>query len=337
MELWQALILGLVEGLTEYLPVSSTGHLLIAQRALGIPASEAANAYAIVIQAGAIVAVLGLYRRRVGELLLGLAGKHAAGRQLLIALAVAFVPAAVIGFLFDDAIERVLFGPWPIVVAWALGGVLLLGVGSRLRERPGIALEQLTARAALWIGLAQCAALWPGVSRSMATILGGVALGLSLGAAVEFSFLLGLLTLGAATAYKLLSSGDVLLASYGPLALLAGFASAWLSAVLAVRWMVGWLNRRGLGIFGWWRLLAAAVVAAWLLSSPARAAPAPLPAAARAGQPLPLIRDGAPRSDSSSPPCAPARSQTARPPARRSRTPAPGSAAAPRTAQPARA
>ena len=104
MELWQALILGLVEGLTEYLPVSSTGHLLIAQRALGIPASEAANAYAIVIQAGAIVAVLGLYRRRVGELLLGLAGKHAAGRQLLIALAVAFVPAAVIGFLFDDAI-----------------------------------------------------------------------------------------------------------------------------------------------------------------------------------------------------------------------------------------
>jgi undecaprenyl-diphosphatase len=278
MELWQALILGLIEGLTEYLPVSSTGHLLIAQRWLGIEASAASNAYAIVIQAGAIVAVLGLYRQRVGQLVLGALGRDEAGRRLLFGLVVAFVPAAAIGFLFDDPIERVLFGPWPVVAAWAAGGLLLLALAPRLRGRPGSALELLRPSAAFWIGLAQCAALWPGVSRSMATILGGVAVGLSIGSAVEFSFLLGLLTLGAATAYKALSSGALLLHTYGPLPLLVGFASAWLSAVLAVRWMVQWLSQRGLGLFGWWRLIAAALVAAWLLRSPAPASGAAAPA-----------------------------------------------------------
>ena len=274
MELWQALVLGLVEGLTEYLPVSSTGHLLIAQRWLGIEASAAANAYAIVIQAGAIMAVLGLYRRRLGEIALGLVGRHEHGRKLLIALLVAFVPAAIIGFLFDKPIERVLFGPWPVVVAWASGGILLLLLAPKIRARPGVALEQLRPGLAVWVGLAQCAALWPGVSRSMATILGGVAVGLSLAAAVEFSFLLGLLTLGAATSYKALSSGSLLLHTYGWLPLIVGFGCAWLAAVLAVRWMVNWLNQRGLGVFGWWRLIAALLVAVWLLRAPAPAAAA---------------------------------------------------------------
>ena len=284
MELWQALVLGLIEGLTEYLPVSSTGHLLIAQRALGIAPSDAANAYAIVIQAGAIMAVLGLYRRRVGDVLLGALGRSESGRQLLSALIVAFVPAAIIGFLFDKPIERVLFGPWPIVAAWAIGGILLLILAPQLRARPGYPLEQLRPGAAVWVGLAQCAALWPGVSRSMATILGGVAVGLALSSAVEFSFLLGLLTLGAATAYKALSSGTLLVHTYGVLPLVVGFASAWIAALLAVRLMVDWLSRRGLGVFGWWRLIAAALVAIWLLRSPV-----PAPAAD-------VIRDGVLRS-----------------------------------------
>jgi undecaprenyl-diphosphatase len=290
MDLWQALILGVVEGLTEYLPVSSTGHLLIVQRLLGIESTPASNAYAIVIQAGAILAVLGLYRRRVGEMLLGLAGRHPAGRRLLGALLAAFVPAAVIGFLFDKPIERLLFGPWPVVVAWAAGGVLLVWVGRRLIGREGLSIEQVPARLAVAIGLAQCAALWPGVSRSMATILGGVAVGLSLGAAVEFSFLLGLITLGAATVYKLASAGKVLLASYGLLPLAVGFVAAWLSAVLAVRWMVAWLNGHGLGVFGWWRLSAAALVTLWLCTAPAGREPA-----ARAGmQASPALALGAP-------------------------------------------
>jgi undecaprenyl-diphosphatase len=287
MELWQALLLGVIEGLTEYLPVSSTAHLLIAQRWLGIEPSAASNAYAIVIQAGAIVAVLGLYRRRVGEILLGVVGRHESGRRLLLALLVAFVPAAIIGFLFDKPIERILFGPWPVVVAWSSGGILLLILSPRLRARPGLALEQLRPSAALWVGLAQCAALWPGVSRSMATILGGIAIGLSLSSAVEFSFLLGLLTLGAATSYKALSSGSLLLHTYGWPPLILGFLSAWVAAVLAVRWMVNWLNQRGLGVFGWWRLIAAALVVVWLLRAP--------PTASAAG----VTRAAAPRSGSS--------------------------------------
>jgi undecaprenyl-diphosphatase len=260
MNILQALILGLVEGLTEYLPVSSTGHLLIAQRLLGIEASEAANAYAIVIQAGAIAAVLGLYRKRVVQMALGVGGREPVGARIALCLVVAFVPAAALGLLAGDAIEAYLFGPWPVAIAWAAGGLLLLVVAPRLKAAEGRALEALTPRIALIVGVAQCAALWPGVSRSLATILGGLAAGLSIAAAVEFSFLLGLLTLGAATAYKSLGSGTAMLEAYGVTELAVGFVAAWLSAILAVKWMVAWLNHRGFGVFGYWRLAAAAVV-----------------------------------------------------------------------------
>lgn len=266
METWQALVLGIVEGLTEYLPVSSTGHLLVTQRLLGIAPGEAANAYAIVIQAGAIAAVLGLYRERVGQVVRGVLGREPAGARLARALVTAFVPAAVIGVLAGDAIEARLFGPWPIAAAWAAGGVLILAISSRIGGSGGAGLESLTVRAALLIGFAQCAALWPGVSRSLATILGGLAAGLSLGAAVEFSFLLGLITLTAASAYKLLDSGAAIVAAYGVPEIAAGFAASWLAAVLAVRWMVSWISRRGLGVFGWWRLAAAAAVAVLVLT-----------------------------------------------------------------------
>lgn len=266
MEWWQALILGLVEGITEYLPVSSTGHLVVVQRLIGIEASEAANAYVVAIQAGAILAVLTLYRARIQQMLAGLFGRDAQGAHLLRTLVVAFVPAAVLGLAFDEMIEQYLFGIWPVVIAWVLGGVLLLALSRRLANLEGRALETLTLRAGFIIGVAQCAALWPGVSRSLATILGGLAVGLSLTATVEFSFLLGLLTLGAATGYKTLKSGTVMLEAYGALPLALGFVVAWISAMLAVHWMVAQLNKRGLGIFAWWRLGMAAVVGALHLS-----------------------------------------------------------------------
>lgn len=281
MEWWQALILGVVEGVTEFLPVSSTGHLLVVQRLLGLEASEGANAYAICIQAGAIVAVLGLYRLRVRQAAFGLVGQDPKGARLVQALLVAFLPAAMVGVLLDEQIEQHLFGLWPIVAAWAVGGVAILGVARTPLLRPTPLDEDVgreagapapprpfdldpTTRQALVIGLAQVLALWPGTSRSLVTILAGVLVGLPLAAAVEFSFLLGVLTLGAATAYKALQHGPAILA-LGPGPVVVGAVAAWLSAVVAVRWMVEHLRRRGLGLFAAWRLGAAALVAGLLL------------------------------------------------------------------------
>jgi len=262
VELWQAVVLGFVEGLTEYLPVSSTAHLLVAQRLMGIAPDRASNAYAVAIQGGAIAAVLVLYRHRLAQLCRGLFGRDPSGARLALSILVAFLPAAVAGLAFDDLLERYLFGPLPIAAAWAAGGLLLLAVSSRLSPG-GTRLEAVSIRAALIIGLCQCAALWPGVSRSLATILAGVSVGLSLSAAVEFSFLLGLITLGAATSYKAIESGPAMLEAYGVAEIAAGFLTAWVAAMVSVFWMVQWLQRRRLAVFGWWRLAAAAAVG-WL-------------------------------------------------------------------------
>jgi undecaprenyl-diphosphatase len=146
------------------------------------------------------------------------------------------------------------------------GGILILALSRWVQaRREGKDLTQLTWRAAVVIGLVQCVAMWPGTSRSLVTILGGMAVGLSLAAAVEFAFLLGVLTLTAATAYTVVKSGDGMLTAYGWPALLTGFVAAWISAALAVKWMVTWLNRHGLTVFAWWRFAAAGLAALLLL------------------------------------------------------------------------
>jgi undecaprenyl-diphosphatase len=280
MDWWKALILGVVEGLTEYLPVSSTGHLLLTQRTLGIPQSESADAFAICIQAGAIVAVLGLYFSRVRQMVLGVVGRDAQGLQMATNVIAAFLPAAIIGLLLEKPIKKYLFGGeawglWPIVAAWFFGGVAILVVSwwqaSRQTKthQAGLSLESLTWKMAIVVGLIQCIAMWPGVSRSLVTIVGGVIVGLSLPAAVEFSFLLGLLTLTAATVYDGLKYGEEMVQSFGPLALFFGFLGAWISAVLAVKWMVAYLKSHGMQIFGYYRIALAIVVtvlifAGWL-------------------------------------------------------------------------
>jgi undecaprenyl-diphosphatase len=266
MEWWQALVLGLVEGVTEYLPVSSTGHLILTQRALGIEEGPAANAYAICIQAGAILAVLGLYRGRVVQVLRGMAGKDPSGLALLGCLTIAFIPAAVVGLLFDDKIEEVLFGLKPIVAAWFVGGVAILVV-SRWKGKgsgQGAELSHLGLLGAFLIGSCQCLALWPGTSRSLVTIVGGLLVGLSMASAVEFSFLLGVITLLAATLYKSLSDGPVMLEHYGWLPLLIGTLASWFFAVISVKWMVSWLQSHGLAVFGWYRVALALCVGAWI-------------------------------------------------------------------------
>jgi undecaprenyl-diphosphatase len=273
VEWWQSAVLGLVEGVTEYLPVSSTGHLILAAWLLGLDAPESREALAtfeIAIQGGAILAVLGLYRARVAQMARGVAGRDAEGRRLLGRIALAFLPAALLGPVLDDAIEAHLFHAGPVLLALLLGGAWMIWLDRRRDPHAGGGLEALSASAALGIGLFQCVAMWPGTSRSMMTIAGGVLLGLRAPAAAEFSFLLGVPTLGAACAFKLAKNllaawqgeGETLFEALGAGPVALGFAVAALSAVVAVRWLVAFLQRHGLAPFGWYRVALALVLGA---------------------------------------------------------------------------
>lgn len=284
MEWWQAVILGLVEGITEYLPVSSTGHLILTSELLGLndggETQSAVYDFNIIIQGGAILAVLGLYWPRIVQMLKGLVGRDAAGRRLLINLVVAFMPAAVLGVLFDDMIEGYLAGTLPILIALVVGGIYMMAV-DRVRIAPlrkkeaetgepaGLEIDDLTPVKALIIGFLQCIAMLPGTSRSMMTITGGVLVGLRPKAAAEFSFLLGLPTLGGACVLKLFKNlkhahdtgAPNLFEQLGWLNVAIGIAVATVSAAIAVRWLVGFLNKHGLMAFGWYRIGLAIVLA----------------------------------------------------------------------------
>lgn len=264
--------MGLVEGITEYLPVSSTGHLIITASLLGLdrgPHKGAVDAFTIVIQGGAILAVLLLYWPRILWMVRGTLKNDHAGRRLLINLIVAFLPAAVLGVLFSELIETHLFRPAPVLAALFLGGVWMIWLDRRNTKRtslghgsPLMGLEALSWKQALGIGLFQCVAMWPGTSRSMMTIAGGALLGLKPRDAAEFSFLLGLPTLGGACVYKL--SKNMMAAretgtpnmfeDLGVASVLIGMGVATVAAIVAVRWLVSFLNRHGLAPFGWYRI-----------------------------------------------------------------------------------
>jgi undecaprenyl-diphosphatase len=253
-----AVVLGLVEGLTEYLPVSSTGHLLVANEALGLggtpAADQARDAYAICIQAGAILAVLVLYHRRIRQMIEGVLGRSDDGRAVAIAVAAAFAPTAALGFALRDVVRDNLFSAGPVAAAWLVGGLVILALERRgFLQRGGTELHQITLRQAALIGLAQSVALWPGTSRSLVTIIAAVLVGLSLAAAVEFSFLLGLVTLTSATLLTAVTDGQLLVDTFGYLTPMVGLVVAFGAAVASVRWMVAWLQQRGLDVFGYYR------------------------------------------------------------------------------------
>jgi undecaprenyl-diphosphatase len=272
MNLWQAAFLGAVEGLTEFLPVSSTGHLILAGHAMGLT-GDAMNAFEIVIQAGALLAVIWLYRGRVGDLFAGALRPHPRGRRLLVNLIVAFLPAALIGLLTHTWIKAHLFGPRPVAMALILGGVAILLYARSRRARAGSSIESiddLPVQAALLIGLAQCLSLWPGMSRAMTTMLAALLLGCSPVAAAEFSFLLALPTLGMATLFDLAQHHRELTSPElgGPWPLVIGLAVAALVAALAIKTFLSYVTRRGLAPFGWYRIALGIAVIALLWSHP---------------------------------------------------------------------
>lgn len=301
LSLADAIILGVVEGVTEFLPVSSTGHLIIATRLLHLeseaplldangqplwrrkpsakhPQGEpltlklAADTYTVVIQFGAIAAVALLYWSQFMAMLRGLLGRDAAGRRLLINVLIAFVPAAAIGFLAHDWIDAHLFSIATVIAAQVVGALLMFYVESWRRRRltPDVELAQakasalssdLTPRAAAGIGVLQCFALWPGMSRSMMTIVGGYFAGLDPRRAAEFSFLLGFVTLTAASIYKSYRSGAAMIQVFGWSHVIVGGIVAAVTAALCVRFLVHWLTRHGLAVFAWYRIAVAAVLA----------------------------------------------------------------------------
>jgi undecaprenyl-diphosphatase len=258
-----AAFLGLLEGLTEFLPVSSTGHLLLAGHFLGFESKG--RTFEVVIQLGAILALTSVYAALILRLILR-ARHDEAARRSIVSVLIAFLPAVVIGFLAHDFIKDVLFEtPTLIAIMLILGGFVLLVI-DRIAPPPvhhdALALP---FGKSLAIGLCQCVAMIPGVSRSGATIVGALMLGVEKRAAAEFSFLLSLPTMGAAVAYDLFKNRDAL--DFGAVWEIAvGFAVAFLTAVIVVRWVLSYISRHGYALFGWWRIIvgSAALVALWL-------------------------------------------------------------------------
>ncbi|MFO1303320.1 MAG: undecaprenyl-diphosphate phosphatase [Burkholderiales bacterium] len=258
-----ALLLGIVEGLTEFLPISSTGHLIVAGSLLGYT-GEQAKVFEIVIQSGAILAVCWEFRARLMQVLRGLFRDPRANR-FAINLIVAFMPAAVLGLLLGKYIKAALFAPVPVAVAFVAGALVILWAERRQRDRPDtVRIDDVDAMRwtdALKVGCAQAFALVPGTSRSGATIIGGMLFGLSRRAATEFSFFLAIPTLLAACVYEAVKNRHLLAATDLP-AFGVGFAAAFVSAFLCVRWLIRFVSHHDFTPFAWYRIAFGLVILA---------------------------------------------------------------------------
>jgi undecaprenyl-diphosphatase len=260
---FKAVIMGIVEGLTEFLPISSTGHLILAGSLLNFT-GEKVKVFEIVIQGGAMLAVIWEYRVKIGSVLAGMFS-DAKAQKFVINLVIAFLPAAALGFLFSKKIKAVLFFAIPVALAFIVGGLIILWVERRNKLNPKAAridsVDDMSALDALKIGCAQAFALIPGTSRSGATIIGGMLFGLSRKAATEFSFFLAIPTLLAATVYSLFKERALLSAADIPL-FTVGTLAAFISAFFCVRWLLRYISSHDFTVFAWYRIVFGLVIIA---------------------------------------------------------------------------
>lgn len=247
-----AIILGLVEGLTEFIPVSSTGHLLLTKEALGLP-PEPWDTFIVMIQLGAILAVLVLYFQRLWKVLIGLPGKDPAARMFALSVLLAFIPSAIVGLLFHDFIKAVLFNPTIVCISLILGGFALIAL-EKWAPAPRVDdAMSFSWKTSLGVGLFQCLSIIPGVSRSGATIVGGLLLGVDKKAAAEFSFFLAIPTMVAAFGLDFWESRDLMTGDVVGL-IAIGFVVSFFSGLFVVRKLVDFVGKHGFAPFAWWRI-----------------------------------------------------------------------------------
>ena len=271
---FEAIVIGIVEGLTEFLPVSSTGHMIIAQNVLGVESTDFVKAFTFIIQFGAILSVVVLYWKRFFRLNRTPVSQGASALRRFLhkydfywKLLVAFIPAAVLGLLFSDAIDAMLESVEVVAVMLIVGGVFMLFCDRIFNK--GSEKTELTEKRAFWIGMFQCISMIPGVSRSMATIVGGMAQKLTRKDAAEFSFFLAVPTMFAATVYKmdkLFSDGGVELITDNLSALIIGNVVAFVVAMLAIKFFISFVTRYGFKAFGWYRIVVGGVILLMLLT-----------------------------------------------------------------------
>jgi undecaprenyl-diphosphatase len=263
-----AIILGIVEGVTEFLPVSSTGHLILATELLGFNAERWA-AFNVIIQLGAILAIVVLYWRTFWAVLAGLLRAHPTSLHFIANVLIGFLPSAILGFILIDNIEALLGNPEIVAVALILGGIAILVIERFVKPRGVFGVAEMPMKTAAGIGIIQCLSMIPGVSRSGATIMGGLTLGVDRRTAAEFSFFLAIPTMVGATTLELVKHHDTLLegahgVGFGAVAV--GFVVSFVVAIVVVRAFVHYISRHGFAPFAWYRIVVGAAALAWLLA-----------------------------------------------------------------------
>ena len=258
LELLKALFLGLIEGLTEFLPISSTGHLILFGHLIDFQ-SDSGRAFEVIIQLGAILAVCWLYRQKIVDLLKGFFSGDMHARRFAVNVFLAFLPAVVIGVFAVDFIKQVLFSPLVVACALIIGGLIIFAVEAKEFKPKTVEATDITFKQAILVGFAQCLAMIPGTSRSGATIIGGMLSGLSRKAATEFSFFLAMPTMLGAATYDLIRNASVL-SSDNMMNIAAGFAAAFIAALLVVKALVKFVEKHTLRVFAWYRVILGVIL-----------------------------------------------------------------------------